>query len=134
MEKVQKNSVQHTPSSESFQGFVHCSKQFLISRTGMFVKNFSTDLKPSTFEIRFPFSTFLSFGNGLKSVGAKLVEDVGRSVAELPFPAKTAILENNNMPAHCRGEESMNDLSTTLLVCTSRHQQEFSTPPRRMSY
>jgi hypothetical protein len=49
------------------------------------------------------------------------------------FLLKTATLEAKNVSARCRGEESMRNLSTTLLACASRHQQTLSTTPSRMS-
>jgi hypothetical protein len=36
------------------------------------------------------------------------------------------------MPTHC-GEESMSDFSTKIFVCTSWHQEAFSTPCRMIN-
>jgi hypothetical protein len=43
-------------------------------------------------------------------------------MTEMPFPAKTATLEAKNIPARCRDQESVSDLSTTLLAYASQHQ------------
>jgi hypothetical protein len=40
----------------------------------------------------------------------------------MPFPAKTVTLDAKNVPEHCRGEESMSDLSTVILTCASQQQ------------
>jgi hypothetical protein len=42
-------------------------------------------------------------------------------MAEMSFLAEIATLEAKNVPAQCRGEESMSDLSTNLGYA-SRHQ------------
>jgi hypothetical protein len=56
-------------------------------------------------EIRFPFSTLLSFGNSQKSAGAMSGEYGVWSMAEITSLLKAATHEDKNLPDRCRTEE-----------------------------
>jgi hypothetical protein len=82
---------------------------------------FTDDLTSPTSEKRFSFSTLLSF-----ETARSQMEPSQESTADDPWQRclllpKTAKLKAKNVLAHCRGEESMSDLSTALFSCTSRH-------------
>jgi hypothetical protein len=83
---------------------------------------FTDDLMSSRSEKLFPFSTLFEFWKQ-PEVSWSEVRRVRRMIhGKESFLLKTATLESKNVAVRCRGEESMSDLSTTLLACASRHQ------------
>jgi hypothetical protein len=75
----------------------------------------------------------LSFGNNQGQLDPNQESTVDDPWPRCLFLLKTTTIEAKNVLVHCCGEESMSDLSTTFLACTSQHQYAFSTPPCRLS-
>lgn len=94
--------------------------------------SFMDDLMSSISKKCFPFSILHDSINSQKTTGTKSGEYGRWSAAEMPFSPKNCDIQSK-VSACCHGEESMMDLSTVLLVCASRYQWIFLTPPHRIS-